>query len=70
MNHDISTIIQLIQNSCLDQTVKDILIRDLQKEGLTDFLKEQINAYCDEGVSKIDKEIEETEKLLNTQTSA
>ncbi len=70
MNHDINKIIQLIQKSCLDQTVKDILIRDLEKDGLTDFLKEQINAYCDEGISKIDKELGETEKLLNTQTSA
>lgn len=70
MVEDIKTIIELIQQSPLDQTVKDILIRDLQKDGLTDFLKEQINAYCDEGISKIDKQIEEAERTLNTQTSA
>jgi len=70
MDQNIQDIINLIQQSPLDQTVKDILIRDLQKEGLTDFLREQIDAYCNEGISKIDKQIEETEKLVSTKTSA
>ena len=39
---DVNNIIYLIEQSALDQTIKDILIRDLQSEGLTDFLKEQI----------------------------
>ena len=41
MDDKIQNIIHLIQQSPLDQTIKDILIRDLEAEGLTDFLKEQ-----------------------------
>ena len=46
MNEDIKEIIKLIEKSPLDQTIKDILVRDLQSEGLTEFLREQILAYC------------------------
>ena len=69
MSTDIETIVKLIQDSCLDQTVKEILLRDLEKEGLTDFLKEQIKAYCTDGIEKIDKEVAEIDKLLNTNPS-
>lgn len=69
MAEDIQTIIELVQQSPLDQTVKDILIRDLKNEGLTDFLKEQINAYCNEGIEKLDKKIEEAEKVANQNPS-
>lgn len=69
MAEDIQAIIELIQQSPLDQTVKDILIRDLKNEGLTDFLKEQIKAYCNEGIEKLDKKIEEAEKTLNQNPS-
>ena len=69
MEENIKTLIELIEQSPLDQTVKDILKRDLQSEGLTDFLKEQIKAYCLEGIEKLDKKIEETDKLLNTNPS-
>lgn len=69
MTENIQTIIELIQQSPLDQTVKDILIRDLKNEGLTDFLKEQIKAYCDEGIEKLDKQIEEVEKQSNQNPS-
>ncbi|MCL5008946.1 MAG: hypothetical protein M1400_01235 [Patescibacteria group bacterium] len=69
MEENIKALIELIQQSPLDQTVKDILVRDLQSEGLTDFLKEQIKAYCLEGIEKLDKKIEETDKLLNTNPS-
>lgn len=64
MAEDIQTIIELIRQSPLDQTVKDILIRDLNNDGLTDFLKEQINTYCNEGIKKLDKQIEEAEKKM------
>ncbi len=69
MEENIKALIELIQQPPLDQTVKDILVRDLQSEGLTDFLKEQIKAYCLEGIEKLDKKIEETDKLLNTNPS-
>ena len=38
MEDKIQKVVDLIQQSDLDQTIKDILIRDLQTEGLTDFL--------------------------------
>lgn len=66
MEEKIQHLIHLIQVSDLDQTVKDILIRDLQTEGLTDFLKEQIKAYCLEGIKKIDSQIEEAKKILDS----
>lgn len=46
MNEELEQAVRDIQNSDLDQTIKDILIRDLQTAGLTDFLKEQIKAFC------------------------
>ena len=45
MEDKIQNIVHLIQQSDLDQTIKDILIRDLQADGLNDFLREQIKAY-------------------------
>lgn len=64
MDPKIQSIVNLIQQSPLDQTIKDILIRDLQVEGLTDFLREQIKAYCLEGIKQIDAQIEEAKKIL------
>lgn len=60
----IEKIIYLIEQSDLDPTIKQILIRDLQKDGLTDFLREQIKAYCLDEIKKIDIKIEEAKKLL------
>lgn len=67
MDEKIQKIVHLIQQSDLDQTIKDILIRDLQTEGLTDFLREQIKAYCLEGIKLIDARIEEARKALDEQ---
>ena len=64
MNDKIQKVVDLIQESDLDQTIKDILIRDLQTEGLTDFLREQIRAYCLEGIKRLDARIEEAKKAL------
>lgn len=64
MDEKLQKIINLIRVSDLDQTIKDILIRDLETEGLTDFLKEQIKAYCLEGIKRLDAEMEEAKKLL------
>lgn len=55
MEEKLQKIILLIEQSNLDQTIKDILIRDLQTEGLTDFLKEQIIAYCTESIEEIER---------------
>ncbi len=65
MDEKIQNIIYLIEQSPLDETIKNILIRDLQTEGLTDFLREQIKAYCLEGLKQIDDRIEEAKKNLN-----
>ena len=56
--------IDLILASALDQTIKDILIRDLKTEGLTDFLREQIIAYCDDALQKLDAKAEAAKKVL------
>jgi hypothetical protein len=67
MDDKLKNIIYLIQESPLDQTIKDILIRDLQSEGLTDFLREQIKAYCLEGIKELDDKIIEAKKILEEQ---
>ncbi len=64
MTDQIQDIIHLIQKSELDQTIKDILIRDLQAEGLTDFLREQIRAYCLEGIKIADDQIARAQQTL------
>ena len=65
-NEKIKNIIYLIEQSPLDPTVKGILIRDLQADGLTDFLKEQIKAYCLVGIQKADEQIEKAKKALES----
>jgi hypothetical protein len=70
MDDKIQNIIHLIQQSPLDQTIKDILIRDLQSEGLTDFLREQIRAYCLEGMKLIDDQMAEAKKTLDQNPAA
>lgn len=70
MDDKVNTIIDLIKASPLDQTIKDILIRDLLAEGLTDFLREQIRAYCLEGIKKIDSKIEIAKKILEEKNPA
>lgn len=61
-------IIHLIEQSDLDRTIKDILIRDIQNEGLTDFLKEQIRAFCLDGIKKLDAQMEEAKASLEFQS--
>lgn len=43
---DLEKIVNAIQGSNTDQTIKDILIKDLHQEGLTDFLFNQIEIMC------------------------
>lgn len=67
MDEKIQKLIHMIEKSELDETIKNILIRDLQTDGLTDFLKEQIKAYCLDTIKKIDAETEEAIKALDEQ---
>lgn len=60
-------IIHLIEQSDLDRTIKDILIRDIQHEGLTDFLREQIRAFCLEGIKHIDQKFAEAKIALESE---
>jgi hypothetical protein len=64
MDEKVQKVIDLIQKSDLDQTIKAILIRDLEADGLNDFMKEQIKAYCLEGMKQLDKAYEDAKKLL------
>jgi hypothetical protein len=69
MDEKIEKIIHLIEQSDLDQTIKDILIRDLRNDGLTDFLREQIRVYCLESIKILDEKIEEAKKLLEEKSA-
>lgn len=69
MDEKILKLIHMIEQSELDETIKNILIRDLQNDGLTDFLKEQIKAYCLDGIKKIDEETEAAIKALEEQVA-
>ena len=60
----LENIIYLIEQSDLDQTIKNILIRDLKSEGLTDFLREQIVSYCMEGIKRLDEKIAKAKQQL------
>jgi hypothetical protein len=67
MDEKLEKIIHLIEQSALDRTIKDILIRDLQSEGLTDFLREQIRVYCLEGIKQLDTQMTEAKAALENQ---
>lgn len=64
MDEKIEKIVYLIKTSDLDETIKDILVRDLLTEGLTDFLREQIKAYCLEAAKKNDPQVAEATEAL------
>lgn len=63
--NDIESIIELVRSSALDETIKEIIIRDLRSNGLTDFLKEQVMAYCDDALAKLDATAAAAQKILN-----
>jgi hypothetical protein len=50
-------LIKIVQESDLDPTIKDILIRDISNEGVNDFLVEQVIAYCDNAIAVIKQSI-------------
>ena len=55
MDDKLANIVKLVQDSELDATVKEIIVRDLQQYGLTDYLKEQIAVYCARTREEIEK---------------
>lgn len=65
MDEKFSKIIELVKASELDETIKDILVRDISEQGLSDTLKQQILVYCTEGLKLANKQIEETKALLD-----
>ncbi len=48
-------LIEIVQNSELDPTIKDILVRDIKAEGVNEFLLEQVIAYCDNAIAYLEK---------------
>lgn len=65
MDEKLQKIIEFVKNSDLDETIKGILIRDLESEGITEFLKEQVLAYCARTKEEIQRVREELEKQTN-----
>lgn len=54
----------LIEKSDLDQTLKDILVRDINENGLDDFLIEQVKAYCDANKKFVDERLQRAQSAL------
>ncbi len=46
----VEELVNIIEQSALDNTIKAILIRDIKSEGVTEFLLEQVIAYCDNAI--------------------
>lgn len=51
----VKELIQIIKESDLDQTIKSILIRDIENGGVNDFLIEQVIAYCENALEYLNK---------------
>ena len=49
----VDRLVELVNQSELDPTIKEILIRDIKSNGATEFLLEQIIAYCDNAAAEI-----------------
>lgn len=49
-------LINIVQKSDLDPTIKDILVRDIQNEGVNEFLLEQVIAYCENALEELKKQ--------------
>ena len=47
----VSDLILILKKSELDQTIKDILIRDIQAQGVSQFYVDQVVAYCDNAIA-------------------
>lgn len=49
-------LVKIVQGSDLDKTIKEILIRDIQNEGVNEFLLEQVIAYCENAAEFLKKQ--------------
>ena len=60
MNNTITAaqLIDIVEKSKLDPTIKEILVRDIKNEGVNEFLVEQVIAYCDDALATIKKTME------------
>ena len=61
----VEELVRVIEESDLDPTIKSILIRDVRNEGVTEFLLEQVIAYCD-NAAKYFEELDAQEKSKST----
>ena len=66
---NLQKIVDIIEASDLDRTIKEILIRDLKSEGLTEFLREQIISYCDKAIDLIDLRLQNEQAENPDQTT-
>ncbi|HYF05857.1 MAG TPA: hypothetical protein VEA59_06845 [Patescibacteria group bacterium] len=57
----------LIDCSTLDQTLKDILIRDIKANGIDDFTREQVLAYCDKVEKQLDERVKRAQSALGAE---
>ncbi len=64
MDEKVEKIIYLIHVSDLDETVKGVLIQTLLSEGLTDYIREQIKAYCLDGIQNPDERTDAARLVL------
>ena len=62
----VEEVIAIIEESELDPTIKEILIRDVRNEGVTEFLLDQVIAYCDNAIAYLNKNME-SQKLHASQ---
>lgn len=60
----VEELIGIVKASTLDQTLKDILIRDIRKEGVNEFYIDQVLAYCENAIAVL------KDKLANQSPSA
>ena len=51
-------LIEIVEKSDLDPTIKQILVRDIKNEGVSEFLVEQVLAYCDNAIAVLKGRIE------------
>ncbi len=58
----VEELVGIIEKSGLDNTIKSILIRDIKSEGATEFLVEQVIAYCDNAIDVLKNKVKEQSK--------
>ncbi len=46
-------LVSIVEKSTLDQTLKQILIRDIKAEGVNDFYIDQVMAYCENAIEAL-----------------